>query len=140
MSAGVDQAESVALVIGETCPVLGSKRKKFMKQIEAILKPFQFADIKEALMELGVDEITVTEVKGFGRQGYTEIYHGAQYCIDFLPEVKIQVLVSDEKAPQIIDTIRESARGKKTGNGKIFVTSVEEVICIGTEERGAEAI
>jgi len=111
-----------------------------MKQIEAIIKPFQFSEVKEALMDLGVDEITVTEVKAFGRRGYTEIYHGAQYSIDFLSEVKIQVLVPDEKAPQIIKSIKESARTGKSGDGKIFVTPVEEVICIGTGERGAEAI
>ena len=111
-----------------------------MKQIDAIIKPRQFSDVKEALMDLGVEEITVTEVKAFGRQGYTEIYHGAQYSIDFLPEIKLQVLVPDEKAPQIIKTIREAACNGKIADGKIFIIPVEEVIRIGTEERGAEAI
>ncbi len=112
-----------------------------MKQVEAIIKPFQLDAVKEALTRLGVEGMTVVEVKGFGRQkGHTELYRGAEYSIDFLPKVKIQILVTDEKAPQVVEAIVKGARTGKIGDGKIFVTPVEEVIRIRTGEKGADAI
>ena len=112
-----------------------------MKQVEAIIKPFQLDEVKQALAKLGVEGMTVSEVKGFGRQkGHTELYRGAEYSIEFLPKVKIQILVSDEKAPQLVEAIARAARTGKIGDGKIFVTPVEEVIRIRTGEKGADAI
>ena len=112
-----------------------------MKQVEAIIKPFQLDAVKEALTRLGVEGMTVVEVKGFGRQkGHTELYRGAEYSIDFLPKVKIQILVTDEKAAQVVEAIVKGARTGKIGDGKIFVTPVEEVIRIRTGEKGADAI
>jgi nitrogen regulatory protein P-II 1 len=112
-----------------------------MKQVEAIIKPFQLDEVKQALAKVGVEGMTVSEVKGFGRQkGHTELYRGAEYSIDFLPKVKIQILVSDEKAPQLVEAIAKGARTGKIGDGKIFVTPVEEVIRIRTGETGADAI
>jgi len=112
-----------------------------MKQIEAIIKPFQLEEVKQALTKLGVEGMTVSEVKGFGRQkGHTELYRGAEYSIDYLPKVKIEILVPDEKAVQVVDTIVTAARTGKIGDGKIVITPVEEVIRIRTGERGAEAI
>jgi len=112
-----------------------------MKMVEAIVKPFKLDEVKEALTKAGVQGMTVAEVKGFGRQkGHTELYRGAEYSVDFLPKVKIQVLVPDEKSQQIVETIATSARTGKIGDGKIFVTSVEEVIRIRTGEKGPDAI
>ncbi|HWX78281.1 MAG TPA: P-II family nitrogen regulator [Candidatus Acidoferrales bacterium] len=112
-----------------------------MKQIEAIIKPFQLEEVKQALMKLGVEGMTVSEVKGFGRQkGHSELYRGAEYSIDYLPKVKIEILVPDEKAVQVVDAIVTAARTGKIGDGKIVITPVEEVIRIRTGERGAEAI
>ena len=112
-----------------------------MKQIEAIIKPFQLKEVKEALMKLGIEGMTAFEVKGFGRQkGHTELYRGAEYSIDFLTKVKIEILVPDEKAVQVVDAIATAARTGKIGDGKIFVTPVEEVLRIRTGERGADAI
>jgi nitrogen regulatory protein PII len=112
-----------------------------MKQIEAIIKPFQLEEVKQALTKLGVEGMTVSEVKGFGRQkGHTELYRGAEYSIDYLPKVKIEILVADEKAAQVVDAIVTAARTGKIGDGKIVITPVEEVIRIRTGERGAEAI
>jgi nitrogen regulatory protein P-II 1 len=112
-----------------------------MKQIEAIIKPFQLEEVKQALTKLGVEGMTVSEVKGFGRQkGHTELYRGAEYSIDYLPKVKIEILVPDEKAAQVVDAIVTAARTGKIGDGKIVITPVEEVIRIRTGERGAEAI
>ena len=112
-----------------------------MKKIEAIVKPFKLDEVREALSEIGVTGLTVTEVKGFGRQkGHTELYRGAEYSVDFLPKVKIQVLVPDDKAVEVVNAILESARTGKIGDGKIFVIAAEEVVRIRTGERGADAI
>jgi nitrogen regulatory protein P-II 1 len=113
----------------------------FMKMVEAIVKPFKLDEVKEALTKAGIQGMTVEEVKGFGRQkGHTELYRGAEYSVDFLPKVKIQILVPDDKAVKVVEVITDSARTGKIGDGKIFVTSVDEVIRIRTGEKGADAI
>ena len=112
-----------------------------MKKIEAVIKPFKLDEVKEALHEVGVSGITVTEAKGFGRQkGHTELYRGAEYVVDFLPKVKLEVVVEDSLAPRVIEAIEMAARTGRIGDGKIFVTTVEEAIRIRTGERGADAI
>lgn len=112
-----------------------------MKKIEAIIKPFKLDEVKEALAKEGVQGMTVSEVKGFGRQkGHTELYRGAEYIVDFLPKVKIEVLVADEKAMAVADTIIAAARTGRIGDGKIFILPVEEVVRIRTGERGSDAI
>jgi nitrogen regulatory protein P-II 1 len=112
-----------------------------MKMVEAIVKPFKLDEVKEALTKAGIQGMTVEEVKGFGRQkGHTELYRGAEYSVDFLPKVKIQILVSDELAAKVVSVITDSAKTGKIGDGKIFVSNVEEVIRIRTGEKGADAI
>src|ERR1043166_4099260 len=112
-----------------------------MKIVEAIVKPFKLDEVKDALMRVGIQGMTITEVKGFGRQkGHTELYRGAEYTVDFLPKVKLEILAPDDMAQKIVETILESAQTGKIGDGKIFVTTVEEVIRIRTNERGEEAI
>ncbi|MDZ7662349.1 P-II family nitrogen regulator [Thiohalophilus sp.] len=112
-----------------------------MKKVEAIIKPFKLDDVRQALSEIGVSGMTATEVKGFGRQkGHTELYRGAEYVIDFLPKVKIEVVVADELVDQSLETITNAARTGKIGDGKIFVTDVQRVIRIRTGEEGNEAI
>ena len=112
-----------------------------MKKIEAVIKPFKLDEVKDALNAIGVQGITVTEVKGFGRQkGHTELYRGAEYVVDFLPKVKIEVIAADTLVPKIIETIETAAKTGRIGDGKIFVTPVEEVIRIRTGERGEAAI
>ena len=112
-----------------------------MKKIEAIIKPFKLDEVKEALQEVGVQGITVTEAKGFGRQkGHTELYRGAEYVVDFLPKVKIEVVLPAELVERAVDAIQKAARTGRIGDGKIFITSVEEVIRIRTGETGNEAI
>jgi nitrogen regulatory protein P-II 1 len=112
-----------------------------MKKIEAIIKPFKLDEVREALSELGVTGVTVTEVKGFGRQkGHTELYRGAEYVVDFLPKIKLELVVSDSVTDSAIDAIVKAARTGKIGDGKIFVTSVEQVIRIRTGETGEEAV
>lgn len=112
-----------------------------MKMIEAIIKPFKVEDVKQALTAAGIQGMTLTEVKGFGRQkGHTELYRGAEYSVDFLPKVKVQVLVSDELASTVLSVITEAARTGKIGDGKIFVTAVEETVRIRTGETGDQAI
>jgi len=112
-----------------------------MKKIEAIIKPFKLDEVKQKLTSAGITGMTITEVKGFGRQkGHTELYRGAEYTVDFLPKVKIEILAADDLAPKIVETILESAQTGKIGDGKIFVSTVEEVIRIRTNERGEEAI
>ena len=112
-----------------------------MKLITAIIKPFKLDDVREALSEIGVQGITVTEVKGFGRQkGHTELYRGAEYLVDFLPKVKLEIAVAADMAEKVIESIRNAANTGKIGDGKIFVSPVEEVIRIRTGETGAEAL
>lgn len=112
-----------------------------MKKVEAIIKPFKLDDVRQALSEIGVTGMTATEVKGFGRQkGHTELYRGAEYVIDFLPKVKIEVVVTDELVEQSVEAITQAARTGKIGDGKIFVTDVQRVIRIRTGEEGDEAI
>ncbi|PCS21913.1 nitrogen regulatory protein P-II [Candidatus Enterovibrio escicola] len=112
-----------------------------MKKIEAIIKPFKLDDVREALAEVGITGMTVSEVKGFGRQkGHTELYRGAEYVVDFLPKVKLEIVVSDEMSYQCVDTIVETAKSGKIGDGKIFVTNVERVIRIRTGEEDEEAV
>ena len=112
-----------------------------MKMVEAIVKPFKLDEVKEGLTKAGIQGMTVEEVKGFGRQkGHTELYRGAEYSVDFLPKVKIQILVSDDKAAKVVEVITDAACTGKIGDGKIFVTTVEKVIRIRTGERGEDAI
>jgi nitrogen regulatory protein P-II 1 len=112
-----------------------------MKKIEAIIKPFKLDEVKQRLATVGITGMTITEVKGFGRQkGHTELYRGAEYTVDFLPKVKIEILVTDDMAPEVARAILESAHTGKIGDGKIYVSPVEEVIRIRTSERGEEAI
>ena len=112
-----------------------------MKLVTAVVKPFKLDDVREALSEIGVQGITVTEVKGFGRQkGHTELYRGAEYVVDFLPKVKIEVAIADEQAEQVIEAVTTAANTGKIGDGKIFVTSLEQIIRIRTGETGADAI
>ena len=112
-----------------------------MKLITAIIKPFKLDDVRQAVADIGIQGITVTEVKGFGRQrGHTELYRGAEYVVDFLPKTKIEMAVADDVAEQVIEAITNTARTGKIGDGKIFVMSLEEVIRIRTGETGGEAV
>lgn len=112
-----------------------------MKLVTAVIKPFKLDDVREALSDIGVQGITVTEVKGFGRQkGHTELYRGAEYVVDFLPKVKVEVAITDALLDQTIEAITKAANTGKIGDGKIFVTSLEQVIRIRTGESGADAI
>jgi nitrogen regulatory protein PII len=112
-----------------------------MKQVTAIIKPFKLDEVREGLAELGVTGLTVTEVKGFGRQkGHTELYRGAEYVVDFLPKIKVEVVVADDRVEAVIDAIVKSAHTGKIGDGKIFVTSVEQVIRIRTGETNESAV
>ncbi|MDJ0857977.1 MAG: P-II family nitrogen regulator [Dinoroseobacter sp.] len=112
-----------------------------MKKIEAIIKPFKLDEVKEALQEIGVQGLSVVEVKGFGRQkGHTELYRGAEYVVDFLPKVKIEVVLSNDQADQAIEAIIEAAKTDKIGDGKIFVSSVDQAIRIRTGETGEDAL
>ena len=112
-----------------------------MKKIEAVIKPFKLDEVKEALQEVGLQGITVIEAKGFGRQkGHTELYRGAEYVVDFLPKVKLEIVLSDEMVDNAVEAIRKAAQTGRIGDGKIFVSSVEEAIRIRTGETGADAI
>lgn len=112
-----------------------------MKLVTAVVKPFKLDDVREALSEIGVQGITVTEVKGFGRQkGHTELYRGAEYVVDFLPKVKIEVAVAEDLTEKVIEAVTKAANTGKIGDGKIFVTSLEQVIRIRTGETGADAL
>ena len=112
-----------------------------MKKIEAIIKPFKLDEVKEALSEININGMTVTEVKGYGRQkGHTELYRGAEYNIDFLPKIKVEIVVDDKKLSSVIDIIKKTANTGKIGDGKIFISDVSEVIRIRTGEKGTKAI
>ena len=112
-----------------------------MKKIEAIIKPFKLDEVKEALQEVGLQGITVTEAKGFGRQkGHTELYHGAEYVVDFLPKVKVEAAVADDIVERAVEAVEQSARTGKIGDGKIFVSNIEEAVRIRTGESGLDAI
>ena len=112
-----------------------------MKKVEAVIKPFKLDEVKDALQEIGVQGMTVLEARGYGRQkGHTELYRGAEYVIDFLPKVKIEVVVADDQLDRVVETIVATARSGRIGDGKIFVTDVEDVIRIRTGERGPAAI
>jgi len=112
-----------------------------MRKVEAIIKPFKLDEVKEALHGIGIQGMTVTEVKGFGRQkGHTELYRGAEYVVDFLPKIKIEIAVSDDLVDKVVDAIVQAANTGRIGDGKIFVTNMEEVIRIRTGERGPDAL
>jgi len=112
-----------------------------LKKVEAIIKPFKLDEVKEALNEIGIQGITVAEVKGFGRQkGHTELYRGAEYVVDFIPKIKMEIIVSDDIVGKVVETIEQAAKTGRIGDGKIFVTAVEEVIRIRTGERGEDAL
>lgn len=112
-----------------------------MKKIEAIIKPFKLEEVREALTELGIEGMTVTEVKGFGRQkGHTEIYRGSEYSVDFLPKIKMEIVVTNENAGRVLETLLRSAKTGKIGDGKVFVLPVEEAIRIRTEEKDEKAV
>ena len=112
-----------------------------MKLIEAIIKPFKLDEVKDALNDIGIEGITVSEVKGFGRQkGHTELYRGAEYVVDFIPKIKLEVAVSDDLVTKVVETIQNSAKTGRIGDGKIFVISLEEAVRIRTGETGADAI
>ena len=112
-----------------------------MKKIEAIIKPFKLDEVKEALHDVGIQGITVLEAKGFGRQkGHTELYRGAEYVVDFLPKVKIEVVVEDKMADQVVEAIQNAAKTGRIGDGKIFISSIDQAIRIRTGETGGEAV
>lgn len=112
-----------------------------MKKIEAIIKPFKLEDVKEALASMGVEGMTVSEVKGFGRQkGHTEIYRGSEYTVDFLPKIKIEIVLADAQVGPAVDAIIKAAKTGKIGDGKVFVSSIENAIRIRTEEKGEQAV
>ena len=112
-----------------------------MKKIEAIIKPFKLEEVKDALGEAGIEGMTVTEVKGFGRQkGHTELYRGAEYVVDFLPKVKVEIVLPDEMVEKAVDAIRKAAQTGRIGDGKIFVSNIEEAVRIRTGETGLDAI
>jgi nitrogen regulatory protein P-II 1 len=112
-----------------------------LKKVEAIIKPFKLDEVKEALNEIGIQGITISEVKGFGRQkGHTELYRGAEYVVDFIPKIKMEIIVSDDVVSKVVETIEQAAKTGRIGDGKIFVTTVEEVVRIRTGERGEDAL
>ena len=112
-----------------------------MKKVEAIIKPFKMEEVKDALSDIGIDGMTVTEVKGFGRQkGHTEIYRGSEYTVDFLPKIKLEIVLADSQADAAVAAIARAAKTGKIGDGKIFVTSIEDAIRIRTDERGDKAV
>jgi nitrogen regulatory protein P-II 1 len=112
-----------------------------MKKIEAIIKPFKLEEVKDALGEIGIEGMTVTEVKGFGRQkGHTEIYRGSEYTVDFLPKIKIELVISDDKLDEAVEAIVKTAKTGKIGDGKVFVSTIDEAVRIRTEEKGVAAV
>jgi nitrogen regulatory protein P-II 1 len=115
--------------------------RQLMKKVEAIIKPFKLDEVKESLSAIGIQGITVSEVKGFGRQkGHTELYRGAEYVVDFLPKVKLEIIVRDEQVADVVETIEKAAKTGRIGDGKIFVMPIDEVVRIRTGERGEQAI
>ena len=112
-----------------------------MKKIEAIIKPFKLEEVKDALGEIGIEGMTVTEVKGFGRQkGHTEIYRGSEYTVDFLPKIKIEIVIPDDKLEEAVEAIVKTAKTGKIGDGKVFVSTIDEAVRIRTEEKGVSAV
>ena len=112
-----------------------------MKKVEAIIKPFKLDEVKEALQDIGVQGITVSEVKGFGRQkGHTELYRGAEYVVDFLPKIKLEVVVADDDVAKVVEAIQNAAKTGRIGDGKIFIMPIEEIVRIRTGETGSDAI
>jgi nitrogen regulatory protein PII len=121
--------------------VVSIRTPKTMKKIEAIIKPFKLEDVKEALSGLGIEGMTVTEVKGFGRQkGHTEIYRGSEYTVDFLPKIKVEVVLGDEQAEEAVKAIIEAAKTGKIGDGKVFISAIENAVRIRTGETGDQAV
>ena len=119
----------------------GGKQYTAMKKVEAIIKPFKLEEVKDALGEIGIQGMTVTEAKGFGRQkGHTEIYRGAEYTVDFLPKLKIELVISDQQVEPAVSAIIKAAKTGKIGDGKIFVSNIEEAVRIRTEEKGEQAV
>lgn len=122
-------------------PSVPSPIRKHMKKIEAIIKPFKLEEVKDALGEVGIEGMTVTEVKGFGRQkGHTEIYRGSEYTVDFLPKIKLELVIADSQVEAAVATIIKSAKTGKIGDGKVFVTTIDDAVRIRTEERGELAV
>ena len=137
---GTDPANLGATLVG-VFAVESGRQRDAMKKLEAIIKPFKLDEVKEALQEVGLQGITVTEAKGFGRQkGHTELYRGAEYVVDFLPKVKIEVVLGDDMVEKAVDAIRRAAQTGRIGDGKIFVSNIEEAIRIRTGESGLDAI
>lgn len=125
----------------ETPQPNSAQPRQLMKKIEAIIKPFKLEEVKDALGEIGIEGMTVSEVKGFGRQkGHTEIYRGSEYTVDFLPKIKIEVVLADNRLDQAVATIVKAAKTGKIGDGKVFVSSVDEAVRIRTEEKGESAV
>jgi len=121
--------------------VASNELKLHMKKIEAIIKPFKLEEVKDALAEVGIEGMTVVEVKGFGRQkGHTEIYRGSEYTVDFLPKIKLEIVIADNLSDSAVDAIIKAAKTGKIGDGKVFVSSIDEAIRIRTEEKGEKAI
>lgn len=125
----------------ERAKLTGEDPRKRMKKIEAIIKPFKLEEVKDALGDVGIEGMTVTEVKGFGRQkGHTEIYRGSEYTVDFLPKLKLELVIADEKLEEAVAAIVKAAKTGKIGDGKVFISTVEEAVRIRTEEKGAAAV
>jgi nitrogen regulatory protein P-II 2 len=138
---GMEAAQVVAVVAAPTCRSFSSHEGNSMKMVTAIVKPFKLDEVREALSAIGVQGITVTEVKGFGRQkGHTELYRGAEYVVDFLPKVKIEAAVDDAIVDRVIEAIEGAARTGKIGDGKVFVSTLEQVVRIRTGETGKDAL
>ena len=127
--------------LSETQPKPPKEKWQVMKKIEAIIKPFKLDEVKEALHDVGIQGITVLEAKGFGRQkGHTELYRGAEYVVDFLPKVKIEVVIDDAMAERVVDAIQNAAQTGRIGDGKIFISTIDEAIRIRTGEHGSDAV
>ena len=134
-------ARCITRATGLAAGIVPKFREEAMKKIEAVIKPFKLDEVKEALHEVGVNGLTVTEAKGFGRQkGHTELYRGAEYVVDFLPKVKIEVVIEDGLVERAVEAIQQAAHTGRIGDGKIFVCTIEEVLRIRTGETGADAI